>query len=213
MKNFNLKIRRAVNPYILIVVFYIIFSWFIYKEYPDFAKSNFFFASITFITGGLAFYIYTQQRFDNKRDAARLILQEIRRAESIIRIYKEQGAYQFAKKIIATNSWNKNIHYFVGDLDNDELDKISDLYSTGEYLDGLIKDISNLTFQGEISSSIQKNIIQESGVTITGQNPTNKVMQFIMPAPWKGRLDLISQRVETIYHSTILSELKKIAQL
>ena len=60
MKNFNLKIRRAVNPYILIVVFYIIFSWLIYKEYPDFAKSNFFFASITFITGGAGFlYLYS----------------------------------------------------------------------------------------------------------------------------------------------------------
>lgn len=115
-------------------------------------QSNFFLALTTFFVGGFAIYLYIKQKEDTKRDAAKIILQEIRRAEDIISDYKQSGGYQFAKKIIATNSWNKNIHFFVGDLDNDELDRISNLYSTGEYLDTLIKQISNYTFKQEIKS-------------------------------------------------------------
>ena len=89
----------------------------------------------TILAALAAFVVYNKQKSDTKRDAAKIILQEIRRAEDIISDYKQNGGYQFAKKIIATNSWSKNIHLFVGDLDNDELDRISNLYSTGEYLD------------------------------------------------------------------------------
>lgn len=75
----------------------------------------------TILAAFVAFLVYRRQKADTKRDAAKIILQEIRRAEDIISDYKQNGGYQFAKKIIATNSWGKNIHLFVGDLDIDEL--------------------------------------------------------------------------------------------
>lgn len=56
-------------------------------------------------------------------------------------------------------SWSKNIHFFVGDLNNDELDKISDLYSTGEYLDDLVKEISDITLEHEVDQA--KTILQK----------------------------------------------------
>ena len=190
---------------------YLMVGAFLYIYHAFFANSSFFFASVTFIVGSLAFYIYTQQKADNKRDSARLIIQEIRRAEDIINNYKTMGSYQFSKKIIATNSWTKNIHFFVGDLDNDELDKISDLYSTGEYLDSLVKDVSKITFEHQIESV--KKVQQQILLPPEGSDSPAEVVIPQLPPIWKARLDIISKQLEPIYHSTILRKLKNIAEL
>lgn len=159
---------------------------------------------ITIIVGGIAIGLYLIQRRDAKRDAAKIIIQEIRRAEQIIADYKQTGQYLFAKKIIATNSWSKNIHYFVGYLDNDELDKISDLYSTGEYLDSLISDVSRVTLEDiiEKDKKATEAQVKQQPVIIPPLNPV-----------WKFRLDEISYKLDLIYHSTIIGKLKRIAGL
>ena len=110
---------KKINPYLVVIIGYIVLAIILHFYANNFANSSLFFASITFIVGSLAFYIYTKQKSDAKRDAARIIIQEIRRAEEIINDYKQMGGYKFSKRIIATNSWSGNIHYFVGDLDND----------------------------------------------------------------------------------------------
>src|SRR3989338_1097255 len=137
------KFIKYENLYIAILFFLIISVVFYFL--PGNIKNNFYIGFVTFFVGCFIIYLYIRQKIDYKRDAAKIILQEIRRAEDIISDYKQSGSYQFAKKIIATNSWSENINLFVGDLDNDELDKISDLYSTGEYLDSLIKEISKIS--------------------------------------------------------------------
>lgn len=188
-----------------------------------FFNSNFFMAIVTIFVGGFAICLYIKQKKDKKRDAAKIILQEIRRAEDIISDYKQSGGYQFAKKIIATNSWSKNIHLFVGNLDNDELDKISDLYSTGEYLDSLIKEISKITLDDEVE--IDKKLLEiqlrnQQQITLEGSTypiaqisqPQNVVITGIRPV-WKSRLDSISFKLESIYNSTIALKLKRIAGL
>ena len=179
----------------------------------------------TILAAFVAFLVYRKQKADEKRDAAKIILQEIRRAEDIISDYKQNGGYQFAKKIIATNSWSKNLHLFVGDLDNDELDRISNLYSTGEYLDTLIKEISEYTFRKEIEGQKAPIIIpmpsqdaQQQGQTVNPgavQNISQNLgfVNIKMDPPWKARLDLITSKSEPIYNSTIALKLKKIAGL
>jgi len=177
----------------------------------------------TVLAAFVAFLVYRKQKADTKRDAAKIILQEIRRAEDIISDYKQNGGYQFAKKIIATNSWSKNLHLFVGDLDNDELDRISNLYSTGEYLDTLIKEISDYTFKKEIKTPqlpmitpIVPQNIQQQSQTINPevvQAIPQKIRFVTLDPPWKARLDLITFKLEPIYHSTIADKLKKIARI
>ena len=177
----------------------------------------------TILAAFVAFLVYRKQKSDNKRDAAKIILQEIRRAEDIISDYKQNGGYQFAKKIIATNSWSKNLHLFVGDLDNDELDRISNLYSTGEYLDALIKDISDYTFNKEMNASVSSPVVpilpapqdnQEQSRTVDpnmSQGISKKIRLIPLDPPWKARLDIITFKLEPIYHSTIAQKLKMIA--
>jgi len=217
---FSIVILAAITEILIAVDFYLpIFSNLLWK-------SNLGIIITTLLVGSLALILYFKQKFDNKRDAARLILQEIRRAEDIISDYKQSGAYQFAKKIIATNSWNKNINFFVGDLENDELDKISNLYSTGEYLDGLIKEISDITLKDEIeidkkSQEIELKHQSQKPITLEGSTyPIAQINEPIMiriigirPVVWRGRLDAISLKLSPIYDSSIGWKLKKIAKL
>lgn len=192
----------------------------------SFLNSNLPSTLATILAAFVAFLVYRKQKADTKRDAAKIILQEIRRAEDIISDYKQNAGYQFAKKIIATNSWSNNLHLFVGDLDNDELDRISNLYSTGEYLDTLIKEISDYTFKKEIetpSVSVTSPIMPQSipqqsqtgnpEATPTIPAPRRMLQVIVSDPPWKPRLDLITFKLEPIYHSTIADKLKKIAKL
>lgn len=192
-------------------------------SWDSFLNSNLPSTLATILAAFVAFWVYRKQKEDAKRDAAKIILQEIRRAEDIISDYKQNGSYQFAKKIIATNSWSKNIHLFVGDLDNDELDKISDLYSTGEYLDSLIKEISKFTLDDEIERDkklLEIQLRNQPQITLEGSTypiaqisqPQNVVIAGIRPV-WKNRLDTISFKLEPIYNSTIALKLKRMAGL
>lgn len=208
--------KNRISLYILLFGL-IILSIFISLEFFSlFVNSNFFLALVTLVVGGIAIFLYLVQKINRKRDAARIIVQEIRRAEDIINDYKKTGSYHFAKKIIATNSWARNIHCFVGDLDNDELDKISDLYSTGEYLDNLVGEISEITLKDEIERGKEMMKIQLQQQTLIqnqqqGQ-PINIVVPGLVPV-WKGRLDEISFKLDPIYHSSITEKLKKIAKI
>ncbi len=175
---------------------------------------------ITLIVGGLAYLIYRLQRSDYKRDIARAILQEIRWAENIINDYKEHQTYKFTKKIISTNSWAKNMHLFVGDLTIDEIDRISDLYSTGEYLDCIINKVSDTTFNKNTEQFFK--FLEGPGLIFQqikpdGDNKDLAVSRQVQPIPitppWKFLLDEISLRYEAIYHSTVVDGLKKIAKV
>lgn len=132
------------------------FLYFLYQKYNSFVNSNFMIWVITLLVGLIAIIIYVFQKIDNKKDAARTVLQEIRRAEKIISDYKEHGHFKFTKKIISTNSWADSIHYFIEEIPFENLDKISDLYSIGEYLDSIIKMVSDIKFDARVHDIIKK---------------------------------------------------------
>lgn len=198
----------------------------------SFFNSSFFIALVTFFVGGFAIFLYKRQKSDAKRDAAKIILQEIRRAEGVITEYKEHHEYKFTKKIIVNNSWAKNISYFVGDLEIDELDKITNLFSTGEYLDSIIQKISDYQFESGVEvfekaqREIQEKIVQmqaqqttpvaesvSGGQIRSGQTPLRQSpsIHITMETPWKSILDEITLSYEPIYNSPICQKLKKMA--
>ena len=194
------------------VIFYILNLYNLpFKNFTDI----FYFPSVTFFVGLFVIYVYIKQREDSKRDAAKIILQEIRRAEDLIADYKKTKMYLFAQKIIATNSWAKNIHLFVGDLDNDELDKISELYSTGEYLDKLIDRISEMTLEHETNKrkKISEKIKYNPRLPVLKSDIENELQDFYpIGESWQLRLLEISN-IQPIYNSTIALKLKKIAKI
>ncbi len=179
----------------------------------------------TFLVGGIAILLFYIERRRKKIDSARIILQEIRRAEQIINEYKEHGEYKFFKKLVATDSWDANIHFFVGDLDQDEIDKISTLYSTGKYLDAIIAKASdtNYRLQEENFTRQTQQIVSQLPLKENNSfsNKTDKKIEpsssgelsFALKSPWKDLLDAITFAYEPIYHSNIGRKLKKIAHL
>jgi hypothetical protein len=133
--------RIKPNIYIIIVLYLIIGIW-LYEYQHEFANSNFFFASITFIVGSLAFYIYTKQKSDEKSNAATTILLEVRNAESKVDIIIDKLDKESAvdlPAVLPTNSWRKYSHLFVRDFDLDDIQLLNTFYSSCE----IIEDLAN----------------------------------------------------------------------
>jgi len=107
---------------------------------------------ITLLVGSVAIWTYNKQKQDVKRKAAKLILQEIRYAEQIIRNARTQasGNYSLSDKLLPTNSWHENIDLFVKDLKESHIDLISRFFSQAQYLDVIIRSISDKKCQKEI---------------------------------------------------------------
>jgi hypothetical protein len=204
------KDKNLISFYILVTGIGISIGYFLYVKFSNFINSSFFLALVTLLVGSTAIALYLIQKSNKKRDAAKIIIQEIRRAEDIISDYKKTKSYQFAIKIIPTNSWVKNIHLFVGDLENDELDKISNLYSTGEYLDSLVSKISEITFNHDIE--VGKKMIEAQQQSLIQNQPVNIIFPGLVPT-WQNRVDEVSSKIDPIYFSTIVGKLKKIAKL
>jgi hypothetical protein len=122
---------------------------------------------VTFVGGVVAIYLYLKQRMDRKRDAARLILQEIRYAEQQIRNARitNPPTYSLASKLLPTNSWNDNIHLFIKDLKETEIDMISAFYSKTTYIDSLIAERSRQKINPPLAQSIQLNPPPSASVT------------------------------------------------
>jgi hypothetical protein len=160
---------------------------------------------ITLIAGFAAIYLYLKQKKDHKRDAARLVLQEIRYAEQRVRNYRTYATYSFSEKLLPTNSWHKNIHLFVKDLKETEIDLISKFFSNAAYLDEVIATISDHS---------TKIILQPPTPVII--DDTTKVGTKIATAdlsqPAKELIESISKTIEYIYNTPAIDKLRLISE-
>jgi len=143
-----------------------------------------------------------------KRDIAKLILQEIRFAEQLLRTAKDNDYnYYLANKLLPTNSWNKNIHLFVKDLSETEIDLVSKFYSNVSYIDSIINFISSfknnqLIEMGGVSSEgeVTMEVREEKKLKIKKQFELNA----------SNILKDVSEKVEFIYNTPAADKLRKI---
>lgn len=190
------------------------------EEITSFFNSNFFIALATFIVGGFAIGLYKKQKKDQKRDAAKLILQEIRYAEQQIRIASERNyIYRLADLLLPTNNWNNNINLFIKELKETEIDLISKFYANATYLDILIRKISKIK--------------TESVILVNGQpprppQPAQPPVQPIQPPrpPQPAQpvqipqielqanqiLKDVSSKIELLYNTPAADKLRKISE-
>ncbi len=144
-----------------------------------FGNSSFFFAAVTFLVGFFAIALYLRQRQDVKRDSASLILQEIRYAENRLGSFNKVYGFNFHDRVMPTTSWHKNIHLFVNDLEEYEIDLISGFYTKCEYVDILIRKIADQEFfPSTLHSAQQQSMPTPSAppaanpvATVTQSNP------------------------------------------
>lgn len=178
-----------------------------------FFNSQLFVALVTSFVGFSAIILYVKQKKDYKRQAGNLILQEIRYAEQLIRNSLENSfRYKLADELLPTNSWNDNVHLFLEDLEEAEIDLISRFYSKANYLDILIKKISDFKNQPKQPPTI-------SAPAQSQQMPLSQPQQQIfLPAvfdPMQSTQDMIreiSQSIEFIYNTPVGEKIKTLSR-
>lgn len=228
--------KKNFSTFILITVLSIIIWLFGYytKNFGweiiifKFLNSNIFIALVTLIAGLVAYHVYILQKKEIKANAAKLIIQEIRYAEEQIRSArilsqsKEETSYYMGYKILPTNSWHKNIHFFVEDLkEENQIDLISQFYSQAAYLDNIIKIISdekNKTWQfvktqflaGGKGTLVRNGRILPSGCnTIDLCKEEHEQVEVKLQA--NQILSNVSNKIEFVYNSPAVDKLRSIA--
>lgn len=181
---------------------------------------------ITLLVGSVAIWTYNKQKQDIKRKAAKLILQEIRYAEQIIRNARTQasGNYSLSDKLLPTNSWHENIDLFVKDLKESHIDLISRFFSQAQYLDVIIRSISDKKCQKEIPLfEIQPTNQQVQQQPATGAFSIQSQPQSI-PQPQIYPLEIpteslanrilkdVTNKIELIYNTPAVEKLIKISE-
>ena len=184
------KIKYKISFYIVSVVASIGLLYYLYNFQRKLADSNFAVAVVTLVVGGIAIYLYVTQAY-----------------------YKKSGGFLFTQKIIASNSWIKSIHLFASDLGQDELDKISNLYSTGEFLDKVIFQIYEWIFRYQSDIFYEK--VPKTKIVFAKQDsPSESEIKEIykpMEPFWNKTLTDVVGKYEPIYSTDIVSKLKEIA--
>lgn len=112
----------------------------------NFFHSTLFQTIVIFLTGLIAFFIYRMTKHNEKRDAARIILNEIRMAEKAIQEIKSKKSISEISIILPSYTWHDKKHLFLAKLDEDELNLISDFYNKCSYAEQyrkMIYDVKN----------------------------------------------------------------------
>ena len=174
---------------------------------------------VTFIVGAFAIYLYLKQRKDKKRDAARLILQEIRYAEQKIRRARESNppTYNLADRLLPTSSWEDNIHLFIKELKEGEIDMISAFYAKARYIDFLIhKRSEQKTATQETGAQQQTFQVPNPAVPQDGQQGAPQFVQIQLPVPNAENVTIAllhqtSLGIEYIYNTPVVEKLRRIS--
>jgi len=174
---------------------------------------------VTFIVGFLAIYLYVKQKKDRKRGAASLILQEIRYAEQQVR-NSDHGklGYTLSSKLLPTNNWNDNIHLFIKDLKESQIDMISQFYSQASYIDSLIIERTRQKINQQPSVPSADASQQSSGqVGISDPLEIQKQLERINQNPNLNEIITVSlltefsSKIEYLYNTSALEKLRKIS--
>lgn len=186
-------------------------------RFVDFFNSNFFIAATTIFVGGFAVYLYKKQQNDGKKDAAKLIVQEIRYAEQQIRNARmlAENNYYLANKLLPTSSWHKNIHLFINDLKESQIDLISQFYSQAKYLDEVINIISDEKNKMwdflETKQLPDGNGVMQSSKTML-QGGTMIPEKHLAQLHASRILHDVSKKIEFIYNSPAVDKLRDISE-
>ena len=150
-------------------------------------------------------------------------MQEIRYAEQQIRNFRLAQSYSLTSKLLPTNSWNDNIHLFIKDLKEPEIDMISTFYSKATYIDSLIVERSKQRINPPPPQSIPSN--QSASASVTGQpflaggggsqqiTPQQVIIPFNMGEfTTIELLAEVSMNVELLYNTPAAEKLRKISE-
>lgn len=127
----------------------------------NFFDSNFFVGIVTLFVGGIAILIYIKQKNDQKKDAANIILMEIRYAEKLIeKLSSGPIVLDFQSSIVPTNNWYRYNYLFINNLDIDEIDQLNNFYNQCALIDKSIEQLNINKQLEQKSQAIHKVLVQ-----------------------------------------------------
>lgn len=119
-------------------------------------------ATITALVGALAIYLYKKQSWDFKRDKAKLILQEIKIAESLVKDANTPFGYPTYQRLLPTDTWRPNIQLFIDDLSESELKHINAFYARSHEIDNQIEALSIQRNEAHKTIKVPPHLYKES---------------------------------------------------
>jgi hypothetical protein len=119
----------------------------------NFIDSNLFQTIIIFITGIVALMIYYINKYNEKKDAARIIINEIRIAERAIQEIRNRKIVSELLIILPNDTWQYKKHLFLNNLDQDEINLINDFYYKCAYAEQYRRMVYNIRNDAIISKS------------------------------------------------------------
>lgn len=146
----------------------------VFHSFGDFINSNFFIAVVTSVVGSIALFLYLKQKSDEKMQAARVLLIEIRSAEERITQIKNMmsgGDKDDFPMVFTTSSWKKYSHLFISDFDQDELKLINNFYDYGELLEEFCKRDNNFFW---IRTEERARVVENFSATLILSNEKDK---------------------------------------
>jgi hypothetical protein len=176
----------------------------------------------TIVAGLVAIVVYWMHKRDEKINAARIVLSEIRNAEQQISKIKNDGVVSDFSSILSFNSWQKYAHLFVKILDRDELDLVNNFYiasTLAEIEINRLKSFLPLAME-EKAKEIQKQLINFAKEGKDKYETTKKdVLEIIhkedywfLPNTPKDKLLHYLSNIQIITPTTAGQKLKKIAK-
>lgn len=140
-------------------------------EIYNFLDSNLFQTVIIFTTGLIALIIYLLKKYNEKKDAARIIINEIRQAERAIQEIKNNKFITELSIILPNDTWQYKKHLFLNDLDGDELILLDTFYFKCSYAEQYKKMIYDIRNKAIYTKS---NYMQNKIIDIMYNNLDNK---------------------------------------
>lgn len=150
MKNMKENIKNL----LLIIAGILLFSIVVFIGGPEqkldliisLFNSSFFAGIATILTGTAVIFIYFSQKNEKQVQAARILSQEIRDAETNINIVSEKifsKATQDLPQVLPVNNWKQFSHLFAKEFDQDQLKSINHFYTTCEIIQDMITKQNN----------------------------------------------------------------------
>jgi len=189
-------------------------------------------AGATLVTGGFAIAIYLCQKKDNKIQAARVLLTEVRIAEEKIdqtRDILETNQIADLPTIFPSKNWKNYSHLFISDLDQDELKLINTFYDYGEIIEDIAirnnnffwittEERAKITVNevAKLANEVVNNAKNEDEVTLnmsTFENILDRHNLPYVPSKTKSEIKKYLSKIPKITTSSCGVKLKKIANM
>jgi hypothetical protein len=191
-----------------------------FESLPNFLDSSFFMALVTLIVGSVALFIYFFQKRDKKREAANILILEIKQAENALRSFMDIGAVNQETIILPNNGWQTYHHLFINDLSPEERGLLTRFYTSCETMETALRRMKNYWVLGNeerirITQQHLYNAKEVSEATIKeldGENHFWGNSVYYAPNFDKTILADITSRMEHIINTPCWTKLEKIAK-